>query len=185
MALDAKHIHRVAIHATAATAHPAIGGVGTNIAKATWTSAGFVTIGSKQLDSDDHDLDQEAIDLVQATVATAIRAPRDLAPQGRRYEGGTLEDFDFTCFGVPEALVTLSSNMTIGSNAAQPATSLTKRALAIEINGLAILYIPQAYLMLSGIPMGYIGEDVSKAVFAVQVETDGTLTGGYKFTWRQ
>lgn len=185
MSLDAKHIHRVCVHQTAGTAHPAIGGVGTNIAQATWSGDGFDTIGSKQLDSDDHDFDSEAIDLVLASISTPIRAPRDLAPQGYRYEGGTLEDFEFSCFGFPEALVALSSNMTIASNAARPATSRTKRTLVIEINGHGLLYMPQAYMDVQGIPMGYIGEDVMKATFRVQLETDDTLVGGFDYEWRQ
>lgn len=184
MGLESKHIHLVAFHGTAGTAHPSIGGIGTNIAQATWSSAGFETMGSQQLDSCDHDLDAEALDLVLASVLSPIRAPRSGAPDDHRYEGGTLEPFALQAFGMPEALIALSSNMTVGSNIAQPSTSTTKRTVVIELNGYGLLYMPQVELMLTGLPMGYLGEDSAKAVFTVNIETDNTYKFGWHFTYR-
>lgn len=181
MAANTSIIHRICVHATAASALPILASSGSNIAQATWSTAGYETIGSRANNGDDLDLDGGEISLPIERIEALVRPPRSQAPADAILLQNGFGAWEFGCYDMSEALHTLGSDISVGSNIAQLASSYTKRAVAIEVNGFAVIWFKQAILKVSALPGDFANADPAGAVktrcMVLPLE-DSTYPGG-------
>ena len=95
---ETNFLNVIAVHLTADTAAPTTVSKGGNIAAATWTTDGFSTIRSRNLNSDDGDLADANITLDMEKIIQSVKPPLAHAAQDHTLFGKTIESFDFECF---------------------------------------------------------------------------------------
>lgn len=178
-------INQIAIHATAETAAPTLPSKGTSISQATMSTAGFETIGSAQLNTDDIDLGGDAVNITISSVYAKEDPARSVAPTGAHLIKRRVEPFTFVCDDAREALLTLDSNITVASNRAQLGTTSTRRTVIIEVAGLWIDYFPSCILEVSQLGAGFGEDGVAQTQFNVEPIGTSTYKGGWYREWYQ
>ena len=180
---SASLVNVVAVHLTNSTAHPTAASVGSNISQASWASAGFTTIGKVDDVGNDHDLDEGTIEPKWIKEFTTIRAPRGNAPNDKILMSHRVEPFEIVCYGMGSGLFALDSNANISSNKFGTTNTVTKRTVAIEINGVGLMWLPICILTVN-FAAGFAGDgDVSRATIMVDPLRHSTHTTGAYFQW--
>ncbi len=178
-------VNRIAIHATADTAMVTLpASAGSNVAKATWTSAGYVTAGMVDMRLDDYDTDEDTFTPFQVERRDAeIAAPFSQGIDDMILLSQRLVAAEFMLYDIKESLLTLGSDITVASNIAKLATSYTARTVGIEIYNTAMIYIPHAIIKFESIEMG-LGEDgVARTKMVVQPINTTAAPGGVSIEW--
>lgn len=157
---------------------------GSNVAKATWNAATWVTIGSVGLRSDNYDMDDENF--------TPFQVEREIAEIGAPFSQGIddmvllsqrLVEAEFKLYDVSEALLALGSDITVASNIAKLAAAFTYRTVAIEIYNTAMIYIPKAVVKFDSIEMGLGADGVARANMTIQPLDVTAAPGGVSIEW--
>lgn len=178
-------INRIAMHATGETALPTLPAAGSNIAVATWTSAGFETLGGRNSRGDDYDFDEESIDFINVTERFAdISAPLSDGIDDRILVSRKLEPLEFTLYDIDTALLSLDSAVDLTSSVItwDDPTAATKRTIAIEIHGKGIFYFPSCYVSIKSMSGSYVDEGAARTIMTVQpINTTGLPNGGWKY----
>jgi len=177
-------VSRIGIHATAETALPTLPAApGSNVAVASWSSAGFETINSRNLHSDDYDTDIETFqwnveEHVHETVAPISDGVDDVILLGRR-----LEDLEIKLYDIDEGLLTLGSDISVTSNVATWASTFTNRTVGIEINNTAMFQFPKSVIRFTNIEMGPDEGQVARATMMIKPLNVSGKPGGWDLEW--
>jgi hypothetical protein len=178
-------INRIAMHATASTALPTLPAAGSNIAVATWTSAGFETLGGRNSRGDDYDFDEESIDFMNVTERFAdISAPLSDGIDDRILVSRKLEPMEFTLYDLDTAFLSLDSavDVTSGVMTWDDPTAASKRTVAIEIHGKGVFYFPACYVSIKSIGGAYVDDGAVRTIMTIQpINTTALPNGGFSY----
>jgi hypothetical protein len=182
---ETRVINRIAIHATAETALPTLPAKRANIAKSAWTTATYKTLGSVARGGDDADINDESVEMTTERVVEEIFQTRGLQREDIILLKNRIDNFVITCEDASEALTLLASDISITSNKATFAATLTYRTVAIEVNGLFIDYFPKCAIFIENPSAGF-GEDgkATLQLVCMPVATT-TLPAGWNRQWYQ
>ena len=174
-------INRIAIHATAESSLPTRPSAGSNITTSAWGASGFDTIGSRNLRSDDYDVDEDAF-----TFAVEERKHRTSAPISDGIDetillGRKLEPIEIKLFDVDIALWTLLSDVVVASSVAKWQDSINYRAIAIEIFGQGLFSFPKCDVSFTNIEMGMVEDQVARATMMIVPHNVSGSHGGWSF----
>ena len=178
-------INRIAIHATAETALPTLpASAGSNVSKASWTTAGYETIrGTNLQTADNYDIDEEPFNIETEVRTAEIMPPIGLGIDEELLISQKILPVEMTLFDVAEGLWTLASNITVSSNVAELTESLTPRAVAFEIYNTAMIWMPNANVYFSGIEMGAVEGQIAKTKLTVKPLNTSSIPGGFNIEW--
>ena len=172
-------VNRIAIHATALTALPTLpSSAGTSITQAAWSSANFETISSRNRKSDDLDIGDSEWNINVDEVIHFTSAPLSDGDDEAILISRKVNPFEILCYDLSEKLITLDSGMTAASNVNQWTTSLTARAVAIEIYGLSLISFPKCIVTIVDIVMGQNEDQVAQALLRFHPLNASGTTGG-------
>lgn len=166
-------IRRILIASSAEAAEPTAPAAGSNIASVSgWTAIGAIAKG------DDADLDEDSVEIAFFDEVGEVMPPiaitrQDVVP----FQNG-VDSFEFVCYDASETLITLASDITVTSNAAQKTLTSVKRSVVIEVNGKHYDYFPNVELSLTGAPVAV--REVSRLSFMARVCAGATITSGWK-----
>lgn len=172
-------VNLVAIHATAETAPPTWPSAGASLSQATLNSAGYETIGSRNLGSHDYDLDEDTIEIALEKVFEPIEPPRAQAREESIPLKVRPEPFEFVCYDVSQGLWTLDSNLSLtSSGVATPTNTTTKRTVIIEITDTKAWYLPSCIVSIVGEPQGFASGGVARTNIQVIPHRTTSYPGG-------
>jgi len=175
-------VNRVAIHATAGTALPTLpASPGSNISQSDFATAGFETIGSRELRSDNYDIDEETFTFSVEERFHETMAPLSHGPDEVLLIGNKVNAVEIVLYDIDGALLTLASDMTFGSSQATWANSYTNRTVAIEINGLGIFEFPNAVVTFNNIEMGMTDGQVARCTMTIKPVNSSGYPGGWRY----
>lgn len=175
-------INRIAIHATASTALPTLpASTGSNVSKADWTTAGFETIGSRELRSDNYDIDEDSFAFSVEERFHETRAPLSHGIDEKVMLGNRLNDIEIPLYDIDGALLTLASDMDFSTSRATWATSYTNRTVAIEVNNLGIFEFPNAVIRFTNIEMGMAENQVARCTMVITPVNASGYPGGWRY----
>ena len=174
-------VNRMAIHATAESALPTRPSAGTNITQAAWSTAGFDTIGSRNLRSDEFDVDEDSF-----TWAVEERKHRTSAPISDGVDetillGRKLEPIEIKLFDIDVALLTFGSDIAVASSVATWANTMTYRAFCVEIYGQGVFSFPKCDISFTNIEMGMVEDQVARATMMVVPHNVSAHPGGWSY----
>jgi|TARA_R110000787_G_scaffold146440_2_gene260166 hypothetical protein len=171
------------MHATASTALPTLPASGSNISVANWGAAGYVTLGGRNSRGDDYDFDEENVDFFNVEPNYVdISAPLSDGIDDRILLSRKLETISFQLYDVDQAMLALDSAVDITSQVmtwSDPST-LTKRSVAIEINGEGIWYFPSCVVSIQNIG-GAVGDPVRTMLDVMPINTTALPNGGFSY----
>ena len=175
-------VNRISVHATAETSLPTLpASTGSNVSKADWTSAGFSTISSRNLKSDNFDIGEAVFNWNVEERIHETSAPIGDGVDEAILLGRKLVDIEFTCYEIDGALLTLGSDMDFTSSVATWATGFTNRAVAIEINNLGIFSFPKAVVRFTNIEMGQVEGQVAQSTMMIKPLNVSGKPGGWSY----
>lgn len=175
-------IKRICVHATAETAVPSLTDKGTPLAVTTWTAATWVPIGSIQR-GDTADVHDDDVDISFLDEFAQVKPPLSLTVEDYALLSAGAESLSFMAYDGQEALLTLDSLMSVASHVAQIGTTLTYRAVCVEVNGLWIDYFPKCLLKV--IPAGMGVKNSARTQIIARPVATSTILGGWQRHWLQ
>lgn len=176
--MSTNFVNRVAIHPTAETAMPALAALGSNIAQATWSGAGWTTLGSVNQHGDDVDLDADSIDTPFLAEEGIIQPPRSMTREETVAFQSGADAFEIPCYDTSQDLMDLDSNADSDGVVWEKGGTMTYRAVAIEIAGLAVKYFPKCLIRVMSDNGGYAGDNPGKVTLQVVPHATSTIPGG-------
>lgn len=177
-------VNRIAIHATASTALPTLpAATGSNVSQSDWSTAGFETISSRELKSDNYDIDEETFSFSVEERFHETRAPLSHGSDEVLLLGNKLNPIEVTLYDIDGALLTLASDMSFSTSRATWANSYTARTVAIEINGLGIFEFPSAIVTFTNIEMGPVENQVARCLMMIKPQnvSGSDYPGGWRY----
>jgi hypothetical protein len=174
-------VNRVAIHATAESALPTRPSAGTNITQAAWSTAGFDTIGSSNLRSDEYDIDEDSFNWAVEERKHRTSAPISDGIDETILLGRKLEPFEIKMFSIDAALLTFGSDIAVASSVVTWANTMTYRAVAWEIYGQGVFSFPKCDVSFTNIEMGMVEDQVARATMIVVPHNTSTHPGGWHY----
>jgi hypothetical protein len=173
-------VHRIAVHATEATALPSgLPDRGSNYTAADFQNDNWFTIGSIQ-NGDDGDIDSESVERTNYNEGVSINPPGSQTRQGYIMRKSGVDEFTFTCYDVDAGVFALDSTVAevgTGTGIYEQQGTQVYRSIAVEIDGLLVDWYPRVLLTITGDTAGYgPGDDaVGKLTFTAKVmDYDGT-----------
>lgn len=175
-------VNRLAIHPTASTSLPTLPAAGSSIAKASWTSAGFETIGSREYGSDNYDLDENAFNWNVEELWHETRAPFSDGIDEIILLNRKLVDIEVALYDIDTSLLQLSSDISVTSEVHTWTSTVTKRTVAIEVVGIGIFEFPNALVRFTNVEMGKGDNQVARATMMIKPINASGYPGGWKYT---
>ena len=175
-------INRIAIHATAETSLPTLpASTGSSVSKADWTTAGFETIGSRNLRSDNYDVNESSFnwnveERLHETSAPISDGVDEVIQLGRR-----LVDIEISLYEMDGALLTLGSDIDFTSSVATWDSALTARTVAIEVTDLGIFEFPKSMVRFTNIEMGMVEDQVASCTMVIKPLNVSGKPGGWSY----
>lgn len=173
-------INKIAIHATEETPRPALPAKGSNMT----FSAGWVEMGSLQAGAD-VDLASDNVSISMDRKLAEIDPTRSLTVEELVLIKNRLANITVTLYDMSEALYAILSDMSVTSNAAQPAAQIAYRTVIVEINGRLIDYFPRCGIFLDSSEAGYGEDGVGTTGIIIIPTATSTYKGGWKREWYQ
>jgi hypothetical protein len=180
-------INRIAVHAAAETALPTLPAKRANIAKSAWTTATFVTLGSimRGEGGDNADINDDSVEATTERVVEEIFQTRGLQREEINLLKNRIDTISIRCEDASAALFALASDITITSNVATFAKTLTYRTLAIEINGLFIDYYPKVAIFIENPTAGFGEGGKGMTTLVCMPVATTTVPAGWSRAWYQ
>ena len=175
--MDTSVLNRICVHPTAGTALPADVGAGSNIARATWSSAGWVTIRSILHDSDDADLVDGTLSMEPLGEIIGLKSPLSQGMEEYIMIGNAIQAVSFGVYGASDTVMDLSSVMSTTSQETKYLNAMTNRAVAVEWNGVFVDYYPNVVAVWTP-NLGSIRE-VTISGFRCLVQRYASYEGGF------
>jgi hypothetical protein len=177
-------IYQIGIHPTAETAEPTLPDLGDHFDLT--TSAGFTAFGNAALATIDYGLDEESIgELFAEPEVTLVHAPLGHAPSAVLVRTRMAQEFTFQAYDIDEDVFALDSGLTIASNAAVHAATMTARTVIIEVSGFASIYLPKCRVRVKPTSMGAGQDGVARAEISVLPMVTSTVPGGWRISYLQ
>lgn len=177
--MGTNYVNRVAIHPTAETSLPALAAAGSNIAQATWAGAGWTTLGAVRR-GDAVDLDADTIEIPEINEVGVIRPPRSMAPEDSVNFAGGADEFEIPCYDVGQTLHELHSGAEVDGNEVENGGEIVYRAVAIEIAGIKVRYLPKCRLYIVNQNAGFAGDNPGKTLVGVVPHATTSIPAGIK-----
>lgn len=174
-------INRVAIHATAESSLPTRPSAGSNISTADWGTAGFDTIGSRNLRSDDYDVDEDSFNWSVEERKHRTSAPISDGTDETILLGRKLEPIELKLYDIDIALLTFGSDISVTSSVATWADTMTYRAVGIEIYGQGLFNFPKCDVSFTNVEMGMVEDQVARATMTIVPHNTSTEPGGWSY----
>ncbi len=179
-------INAVSFHTTQNSALPALAAAGSNITNALWATAGYTVYGSSQFRSHAGDIDSEDIAVELETTIAEIMAPISLAPEDLILISRRITQITIPFYDISEALMAFDSNFAITSNVLQSGVAqFVSRAVAIEINGFALLWAPTCKVLFENLTGGVAEEGAVKTSATIRPIKNATYVGGFALFYYQ
>jgi hypothetical protein len=177
-------VSRIGIHSTAETALPTLpSSAGTNVTVSAWGSAGFLTVNSVNLHSDDFDIDEDTWNWSVEERVHETSAPISDGVDDAILLGRKLNDIEIKLYDISETLLTKASDIAVASNVATWASSFTNRSVGIEINKTAMFFFPKSVVRFTDIEMGAVEGQVARATMMIKPLNVSGKPGGWNLEW--
>lgn len=183
MSANTNIINRIAIHATASSALPTLAAVGSNITVGAWGASGYDTFGGRNSRGDDYDIDEDAVSFFNVTETFVdVSAPLSDGIDDTILISRKLEPIELQLYDIDQAMFAFDSAGDITSSVftwADPGTA-TKRAVAVEINGIGLWSFPSCHVSVKSVEGAAV--DVVRTVLTIKpINTTELPNGGFNF----
>lgn len=181
MATETSLVSRVAFHATAESALPTLPAAGSNITTADWGTAGFDTVGSRSLRSDDYDADENTWSFEVEERVHRVKAPISDGTDDFILLGRVFNDFEITFYDMDQALLAFGSDIDVTTDITSWTDSMTPRTVAIELNKQGIFVFPKTLVRFNNFEMGMVEDQVARSTATFTPLSTATYAGGWYY----
>lgn len=180
-------LHGIYFHEDAEEPLPTRPALGANYSQSDLNNADWVTIGSRDQQSHDADLDEDTLTPTIQHNTELIQPPRGQAPDDAVMLQIFANEFEFTCYDFSETLWTLTSTASLSSSGVMnfSEANLAPRACIAEIRNYAIFYFPKVYLYPGDTTMGAASGGVTRQAYRVLPLRTDTIPAGVRIYFKQ